>query len=121
MNIKLLSLNEENENFECTGWRHNMFQGFKKEGGATIRGIRFLFFLFFFCRIPDLTYFTRYKEKGLAEHITFLPVLGSTDSRTDWAVRTSLRHIIWQEKGKEQQPPVRAVRRPRKSRGRENT
>ena len=31
MNIKLLSLNEENQNFEYTGWRHDMFRGPKKE------------------------------------------------------------------------------------------
>ena len=32
MNIKSLSLNEENENFEYTSWRHNMFQGPRKRG-----------------------------------------------------------------------------------------
>ena len=38
MNIKLLSLNEENEYFKYTGWRHNMFRGPQKSEGATIRG-----------------------------------------------------------------------------------
>ena len=37
MNIKLLSLNNENENFEYTSI-HNMFWGSKRGGGATIRG-----------------------------------------------------------------------------------
>ena len=37
MNIKLLSINEENENFEYTSWRHNMFEGLKKRGGTAIR------------------------------------------------------------------------------------
>ena len=32
MDIKLLSLNEENENFEYANWRHNMFRGPKKRG-----------------------------------------------------------------------------------------
>ena len=38
MDMKLLSLNEESENFEYANRRHNMFQGPKKRGGATIRG-----------------------------------------------------------------------------------
>ena len=32
MNVKLLSLNEENENFEFTNSRHNMFRGSEKAG-----------------------------------------------------------------------------------------
>ena len=36
MNIKLLSLNEENGNFESTSWRHVLRS--QKEGGATIGG-----------------------------------------------------------------------------------
>ena len=38
MNIKLLSLDEENENFEYTGWRHKYVLRSQKEGGAIIRG-----------------------------------------------------------------------------------
>ena len=37
MNIKLLSLNEENQNFEYKSRRQNVFGG-PKRGGATIRG-----------------------------------------------------------------------------------
>ena len=40
MNIKLLSLNEENEKFENTGWRRNMFQGPKRWGKLQLRGKR---------------------------------------------------------------------------------
>ena len=39
MNIKLLSLNEENENFEYTYWKHNMFQGPKKKGMLQLEGV----------------------------------------------------------------------------------
>ena len=45
MNIKSLSLNEENENFEYTSWRHNMYQGPEKEGDATIGGNTVLLFV----------------------------------------------------------------------------
>ena len=39
MNIKLLSLNEENENFEYTYWKRNMFQGPKKKGVLQLEGV----------------------------------------------------------------------------------
>ena len=42
INIKLLSLNEEDQNFECTGWRCNMFRGPKKEGVLQLGGIRYI-------------------------------------------------------------------------------
>ena len=44
MNIKLLSLNEENQNLEYTRWRHNMFPGPKKERGATIKENMIIYF-----------------------------------------------------------------------------
>ena len=34
INIKLLSLNVENETFEHTSWRHNMYRGPKMRGGV---------------------------------------------------------------------------------------
>ena len=51
MNIKLLSFNEENENFnfEYAGWRHNMFRGPQKRGcynwGNTVSEIRVILIL----------------------------------------------------------------------------
>ena len=39
MNNKLLSLNEENENFECTNWRHNIFRGPEKRGVLQLEGV----------------------------------------------------------------------------------
>ena len=40
INVKLLSLNEENENFEDTSWRHNMLRGPKNRGVLQLGGIR---------------------------------------------------------------------------------
>ena len=45
MNIKLLFLSEENENFEYTGWRHNIFRGPQKDGVLQLGGIRYMHYV----------------------------------------------------------------------------
>ena len=44
MNIKSLSLSEENENFEYSSLRNNMFRGPKKRGVLQLAGIWYLTF-----------------------------------------------------------------------------
>ena len=43
MNIKLLSLNEENENFEHTSWTHNIFGDRKNWGSAANTNVERLY------------------------------------------------------------------------------